>query len=96
MNGERRETDDTQKAPKGHEERVRTAFDDLHESLGGRAAPGARESVEKLREAALGRDREGLRTALAEVRERHGWLYEELARHPKLAELISELALIGF
>ncbi len=83
------------KDPERHDERVRTAFDDLHQSLGERATPEARESVEKLREAALGRDGERVRTLLEEVRERHGWLYEELARHPKLAELINELALMG-
>ncbi len=83
------------KVPEKHDERVRAAFDDLHESLGDRATPEARESVEKLREATLGRDGARVQALLGEVRERHGWLYEELARHPKLAELISELALMG-
>ena len=95
MNGERRENADAGKAPEKHDERVRTAFDGLHESLGERATPEARESVEKLRAAALGRDGARVRTVLAEVRERHGWLYEELTRHPKLAELVNELALMG-
>jgi hypothetical protein len=95
MTGERRENNVPGRAPEKHDERVRTAFDDLHESLGERATPEARESVEKLREAALGRDGARVRTLLEEVRERHGWLYEELARHPKLADLINELALMG-
>jgi hypothetical protein len=79
----------------GHDERVRAAFDDLHAALGDRATPEARESVEKLREAALGRDAVRVRGHLEEVKERHGWLYEELIRHPAVVELINELALMG-
>ena len=82
-------------ASKGHDERVRAAFDDLDAALGDRATPEARESVEKLREAALGRDAVRVRGHLEEVKEHHGWLYEELIRHPAVVELINELALMG-
>jgi hypothetical protein len=30
------------------------------------------------------------------VKDRHGWLYEELVKHPGLAAVIDELALWGF
>ena len=30
------------------------------------------------------------------MKERHGWLYEELVKHPSLAAFIDELALWGF
>ena len=33
---------------------------------------------------------------LAAVREHHGWLWEEMTRHPRVAALIDELALWGF
>ena len=33
---------------------------------------------------------------LAAVREQHGWLWEEMTRHPRVASLIDELALWGF
>ncbi len=91
MTEERREPG----GPQSHDERVHSAFDDLSASLGSRATPEARESVEKLREAALDRDAGRVRGHLEELRKRHGWLYEELSRHPKVAELINELALMG-
>jgi hypothetical protein len=36
------------------------------------------------------------RQELSDARERHGWLYDELARHPAVAALVHELALWGF
>ena len=57
---------------------------------------GARESVERLREAAASRDAEKMREHMGEVREQHGWLYRELAEHPAIATLLDELALWGF
>jgi hypothetical protein len=79
-----------------HSARVREAFDSLHEKLGDRLDSGARESVERLREAAASRDAEKMREHMGEVREHHGWLYRELAEHPAIATLLDELALWGF
>lgn len=79
----------------GHEERVRKAFDALHEGLGETVGEEARGSLERLREAAARRDAEAMREHLSAVRERHGWLYEKLARHPDVASLLNELALLG-
>lgn len=80
----------------GHEERVDKAFRDLHESLGKRVDTDVRGSLDKLKEAAADKDADRLREHLLDVKERHGWLYEELARHPAVAALINELALMGF
>ena len=41
-------------------------------------------------------DADGMRLQLAQVKEHHGWIYEELARHPDVAALVNELALWGF
>ena len=79
-----------------HSQRVHSAFDDLHDTLGERSTPEARASVEKLRAAALARDGDGLRESLEDVKRRNSWLYQELARHPKVAALVNELALMGF
>lgn len=79
----------------GHEERVDKAFQDLHDSLGDRVDTDVRGSLDKLREATADRDADRLREHLADVKERHGWLYEELARHPAVAALVNELALMG-
>jgi hypothetical protein len=54
-----------------------------------------RDAVERLRSAVLERDAAGLNGQLADVKERHGWLHTELARHPRIAELVNELALMG-
>jgi len=54
-----------------------------------------REAVEKLRAALLEKDAAGLSGHLADVKERHDWLYSELARHPRIAKLVNELALMG-
>jgi hypothetical protein len=52
--------------------------------------------VDRLREAAGAKDGDALRRQLTELRENHGWLYKELAAHPKVATLLDELALLGF
>jgi len=75
--------------------RVHEAFDDLDGSLGGRATPEVRASMEKLRVAVLDRDAERVRDQLSDVKARHGWLHGELTLHPRLAELVNELALMG-
>lgn len=87
---------DEKKGDNGHEGRVREAFDSLHETLGERVGPEEKESLERVREAALRRDAGSVRQGLSEVRERHGWLWEEMAKHPQLATLIDELSLWGF
>jgi hypothetical protein len=82
--------------PADHSARVQEAFDSFHEKLGDRLDGGARESVERLREAAASRDAEKMRERMGEVQEQHGWLYRELAEHPAIANLLDELALWGF
>ena len=72
------------------ESKIHEAFDAVRRDLDERAA------VERLREAAAGGDSARARAELASVKERHGWLYEELVRHPSLAAVIDELALWGF
>lgn len=79
----------------GHEKRVQEAFDDLHAGLGERADE-AREELEPLRDAAARRNGAEVKERLEAVKETHGWLYEELVKHPKVAALIDELALWGF
>jgi hypothetical protein len=81
---------------KAHEERVHGAFDDLESRLGDRADDSAKGALSKLREAAARRDADATRQGLASVREQHGWLWEEMSRHPRVASLIDELALWGF
>jgi hypothetical protein len=78
-----------------HEERVHAAFDDLGAKLGDRVSPEARATVEGLREAALEKDAVKLRGHLDDLKERHGWLWEELTAHPRVAALVNELALFG-
>ncbi len=79
-----------------HESRVRDAFDAFLGKHGeGLDEPG-QGLLQRLRDAASRRDRERLREHLTEARERHGWLYRELASHPQLATLLDELALWGF
>ncbi|MCM3876435.1 MAG: hypothetical protein NEA02_08455 [Thermoanaerobaculia bacterium] len=78
-----------------HEDRVRSAFDDLGEKLGDRATPEARASVDKLRAATLEKDAARLRAHLDDVKEKHGWLWEELTAHPRISALVNELALMG-
>ena len=78
-----------------HQERVRAAFDDLGAKLGDRVSPEARATVESLREAALEKDAVRLRGHLDDLKQRHGWLWEELTAHPRVAALVNELALFG-
>jgi hypothetical protein len=89
---------DTGKSPPSddHSARVQEAFDSLHQKLGDRLDGDARESVEKLREAAASKDADKVREHMGEVQQRHGWLYRELAEHPGIATLLDELALWGF
>ena len=79
-----------------HEARVHEAFDAFHEKLGARLDGDARESVERIREAAAEKDADKLREHMTQVQEQHGWLYRELAEHPAIANLLDELALWGF
>lgn len=76
--------------------RVREAFDAVRRDLDARLGSDEREAVERLQAAAAGGDAARAREELASVKERHGWLYEELVKHPSLATLIDELALWGF
>ena len=95
MNDDRPEPAAPKADPGDHSRRVHEAFDDLDASLGGRATPEVRASMEKLRAAVLDRDAAGVRDQLSNVKARHGWLHAELASHPRLAELVNELALMG-
>lgn len=81
--------------PDDHQARVSESFDSLHEQVGGRLDASGREAIERIRAAAASRDTAALKTRLAELREGHGWLYEELAAHPRIANLLDELALFG-
>jgi hypothetical protein len=76
--------------------RVAEAFEDLHQALGDSLPHPARESLEKLRDAVAAQDAERARQHLLEVKEKHGWLYTQLAEHPEVAALINELAIWGF
>ena len=78
-----------------HAARVRESFDSLHDQVGARMDEGQREALENLRAAAQARDGEALRKGLKDLRDRHGWLYRELAEHPRVANLLDELALLG-
>jgi hypothetical protein len=80
-----------------HEAKVRDSFDSLYERdlVRGRIDDAGRDAVEKLRAAAAARDGEALRRGLKDLRDQHGWLYRELAEHPRLANLLDELALLG-
>lgn len=89
------ETRDTSGSDPGHEKRVHEAFDDLHAGLGDRADE-ARSELDPLRDAAARRSAAEVRERLEAVKTSHGWLYEELTKHPKVAALIDELALWGF
>jgi hypothetical protein len=79
-----------------HAARVHESFDALHATLGDRLDESSRAAVERLRAAASEKDGAALRKQLTELRESHGWLYKELAAHPKVATLLDELALLGF
>ncbi len=80
-----------------HETGVHESFDSLYEKdqVRGRLDEAGRDALEKLRAAAAARDGEALRKGLKDLRDRHGWLYRELAAHPRLANLLDDLALLG-
>ena len=78
-----------------HDTRVRESFDSLHEQVGSRLDPAQREAVERLRAAAASKDGAALRSGLSHLRDQHGWLYRELAAHPRIANLLDDLALLG-
>jgi hypothetical protein len=78
-----------------HASRVQQSFDDLHQKVGDRLDAAGREAIEKVRAAAAARDAAALKEGLAQLQEGHGWLYKELAAHPRLAILLDELALLG-
>jgi len=86
---------DDRPGPDDRSRRVHAAFDELRAALGDRAAPGALESFEKLRQAVLERDATGVREHVTDVKRRFGWLYAELTLHRRVAELVNELALMG-
>ena len=79
-----------------HAARVHESFDALHATVGDRLDDASRAAVDRLRAAANAKDGAALRAQLTQLREQHGWLYRELAAHPKVATLIDELALLGF
>ena len=83
------------KPPGDHDSRVAESFDALHAQLGARVDAAGKEAIAKIRAAAASRDAAALKTHLSDLRERHGWLYTELATHPKIAQLLDELALMG-
>ncbi|HYX21735.1 MAG TPA: hypothetical protein VFA98_12895 [Thermoanaerobaculia bacterium] len=85
-----------EKPPEDHAERVHASFDALDRQVGGRLDPDARAAIDRVRTAAAERDAEAMRTHMESLRERHGWLYNELAAHPQVATLLDELALWGF
>jgi hypothetical protein len=82
--------------PDDHASRVHESFDALHAHVGERLDAEGRAAIDKLRTAAVSKDGEALRSGLKELRDRHGWLYRELAAHPQVASLLDELALLGF
>jgi hypothetical protein len=90
------ESDENPPGPSDHAARVQEAFDAFHEKVGERLDDTTRDSVERLRVAAAEKDAEKIRENLGEVKEKHGWLYRELAEHPGIATLLDELALWGF
>ena len=78
-----------------HASKVHADFDELHERLGERMDDTSRAAMDRIREAAATRDGATLRKSLVTLRDEHGWLYKELATHPRLANRRDELALLG-
>lgn len=79
-----------------HAEKVHASFDALQKKVGPKLDAASRTAIEKVRVATAERDREALRTHVEALKERHGWLYKELASHPQIATWLDELALLGF
>jgi hypothetical protein len=78
-----------------HASRIHADFDELHDRLGARLDEPGRAAIDRVRDAAAARNGVALRKNLVTLRDEHGWLYRELASHPRLANLIDELALLG-
>ena len=76
--------------------KVHEAFEVVRKDLGDRLGVEEQAAVDRLRDAAVDGDAVRAREEMATVKEQHGWLYEELVKHPSLATLIDELALWGF
>ena len=81
---------------KEHETRVHEAFDAFLGQHGERLDEDGHNLLGQMRDAASQKSPEKLREHLTEAKQRHGWLYRELASHPQLATLLDELALWGF
>ena len=75
--------------------KIRADFDELHDRLGERLDEPGRAAIQRVRDAAAARNGAELRRGLVTLRDEHGWLYKELATHPRLANLLDELALLG-
>ena len=86
---------DQPKRPDDNSDEVHAAFDDLHERIGPRATSDSKIRVEALREAVLAQDAASVKAHLEEMKSSHGWLWTELTRHPRVAALVNELALMG-
>jgi hypothetical protein len=78
-----------------HDPRIHADFDELRERLGERLDDPGRAAMDRVRDAAAARNGAELRRNLVTLRDEHGWLYKELAAHPRLANLLDELALLG-
>lgn len=89
-------SDEPKKPGEVPREPVGKTFDDFVRGLPGELPGTARTNLHALRDAIEAGKPEDARRHLASVRESHGWLYEELARHPALSTLFNELALWGF
>ena len=76
--------------------KVHEAFEAVRKDLGDRLGVEEQAAVDRLRDAAVDGDAVRAREEMATVKEQHGWLHEELVKHPSLATLIDELALWGF
>lgn len=85
-----------EKPPDDHAERVHESFDALQQKVGSKLDAASRTAIEKVRIAAAERDAAALKAHVEALRERHGWLYKELAAHPQIATWLDELALLGF
>jgi ubiquinone biosynthesis protein UbiJ len=84
-----------EKPPDDHAARVQASFDALHDKVGPKLDESSRAAIESVRAAAASKDADALRARVSELKERHGWLYRELATHPQIAILLDELALLG-
>jgi hypothetical protein len=80
---------------RNHRSRVSESFDALQAKVGSRLDDAGRDAIQRIQAAAEAKDTAALKSHLADLRERHGWLYTELAEHPRVAQLLDELALFG-